>query len=383
MQIISDKICHGGMDSTSSPQAPTQRVFVYCQSLLIRIILLILCLLLFLSCSGIKEKKVKIRLGVPPRSSYMPIFLAEEKGIFKKYGLDIDLVLDDKVTELYAERKLDIICTGLTEPILFSSEGHSTQIIYRFSYSLANDVIIANPNIKNIESLHKKRVAFDGVNTSSHIFVQQLLSKKGISEGEYFAVNLPVTRVMEELEKEHIDAGHITGISLSDVTKKGWNIIGKSSDDPDLLSDTLSVDVLFIKNHPIEVKKIIASIVEARDFYTTNQEETISILANRMKKKPEEIKEELKGIRFLSLKENIQALKNSNSQTPNSIYPHGTSMVGDITHGVNFNLGAKRGGLFTAGETIIQFLRERGQLYQMPILQTIINDSFVKSQEIK
>lgn len=343
----------------------------------------IIYIILFVSCGGIKEKKVKIRLGVPPRSSYMPIFLAVEKGIFKKNGLEIDLVLDEKVSELYSERKLDIICTGLTEPILFSSEGHSTQIIYRFSYSLANDVIIANPNIKNIEALYKKRVAFDGVNTSSHIFVQQLLSKKGISEGEYFAVNLPVNRVIEELEKGNIDAGHITGISLSDVTKKGWNIIGKSSDDPDLLSDTLSVDVLFIKNHPIEVKKIIASIVEAKDFYTTNQEESISILANRMNKKKEEINEELKGIRFLSLKENIQALKNSTSQAPNSIYPHGTSMVGDINHGVNFNFGAKRGGLFTAGETIIQFLRERGQLYQMPILQTIINDSFVKSQETK
>ena len=75
-----------------------------------------------------------------------------EKGIFQKNGLDIDLILNEKVNELYSEKKLDILCTGLTEPILFSSEGHATQIVYRFSYSIANDVIVANSNIKNIES---------------------------------------------------------------------------------------------------------------------------------------------------------------------------------------------------------------------------------------
>lgn len=348
---------------------------------IIKVIIFIIYLLLFLSCNGIKEKKVKIRLGVPPRVSFLPVFLAMEKGIFQKNGLDIDLILNEKVNELYSEKKLDILCTGLTEPILFSSEGHATQIVYRFSYSIANDVIVANSNIKNIESLQKKKVAFDGVNTSSHIFVQQLLSRKGISEGEYYAVNLPVNRVMEELENGRIDAGHTNGISISEVTKRGWNIIGKSADDPDLLSDTLSVDALFLKNHSIEVEKIITSITAAREMYTVNPQEAIAILSNKIGKKKEDIEEQLKGIRFLSLRENIQSLKTSDSDTPNSIYAPGTSMTGNTNHGMNFNLAGKKGGLFTAGETIVLFLRERGQLYKMPILQSIINDTFVKKQE--
>lgn len=375
MQIIKSKISYLSKD--------TQKTIFYGPYLPIRILIFIIYLLLSLSCNEMKEKKVKIRLGVPPRASFLPVFLAKEKGIFQKNGLDIDLVLNEKVTELYSEKKLDIICTGLTEPILFSSEGHATQIVYRFSYSIANDVIVASSNIKNIESLRKKKVAFDGVNTSSHIFVQQLLSKKGISEGEYYAVNLPIHRVMEELAKGNIDAGHTNGISISDVTKKGWNIIGKSADDPDLLSDTLSVDALFLKNHSLEVEKIITSIVEARDMYTANPAEAISILTNKIGKKKEEIEEELKGIRFLSLKENIQSLKTSDSDTPNSIYAPGTSMTGNMSQGMNMNLTGKKGGLFTAGETIILFLRERGQLYKMPILQSIINDTFVKSQENK
>ena len=119
-------------------------------------------------------------------------------------------------------------------------------------------------------------------NTSSHIFVQQLLSRKGISEGEYYAVNLPVNRVIEELENGRIDAGHTNGISISEVTKRGWNIIGKSADDPDLLSDTLSVDALFLKNHSIEVEKIITSITAAREMYTANPQEAIAILSNKI-----------------------------------------------------------------------------------------------------
>lgn len=337
----------------------------------------------FSFCTNIKEKKSIVRIGVPPRVSFLPIYTALEKGIFKKNGVNVDLVLDEKVNEMYMERKLDIICTGLTEPILFSSEGHNTQIVYRFSYSIENDIIIANPKIKNLESLFKKKVGFDGVNTSSHIFVQQLLSKKGISEGEYYAVNVPVNRVMEELEKGTIDAGHTNGISISDVKKKGWNIIGRSADDPDLLSDTLSVDTVFLKNHSFEVEKIIASIIEARELYATNPAESIAILANKIGKKQENVKEELSGVRFLSLRENIQSLKTSDSQKTNSIYPQGMSVIENPNHGMNLNLTEKKGALFTAGETIISFLRERGQLYKMPILESIINDKFVNVQKLK
>jgi NitT/TauT family transport system substrate-binding protein len=312
----------------------------------------------------------------------MSIFIAQEKGIFKKNGLDIEIINEENIGGLYSEKKLDVICTALTESILFSSEGQPTEIIYRFSYSYTNDIIIAKNKIKNLESLRGKIISFDGINSSSHVFVQELLRKKGIEEGEYFSVNLPVNLVMTELEKGNIDAGYAKGVTSLEIKKRNFHIIGKSSDDPDLVSDTLSVNLDFSKTHANEIGIIISSILEANELYRTNPEECISVLSQRFDKSKGEIEEELKGLKFLSLQENIQSLKIDNSE----IKPFDQkeiSMGGGNPHSQNMGIGNRNGGLFIAGETIIQFLIKRGQLYKLPVLKTIINDTYLKKQNIQ
>ncbi len=358
----------------------------------------IILLILLVSCSEAKSRKNRIRLGVPPRANFMHVFVAEEKKIFKKNGLDVELIQTENISELYSEKKLDVICTGLTESIVFSSEGHETKIIYRFSDSFTTDIIIAGPKIKDLSLLRKKRISFDGVNSSSHIFVQQLLSKKEIIDGEYYTVNLPVSQVITELEKNHIDAGHTTGISPSEISKRGWNIIGRSSDDPNLLSDTLSVDAEFLKTHDSELKSLIQSLDEANQFYLQNKKEAISILAGKIKKTDSGIKEDLEGLRFLTLEENrgtLEKPKEDNSKLNTQKLPstesisqapqEGPRMPGVVLPGetMNFNSNDKKSGLFTAGETIIGFLKERGQIYRNPNLKSIIDDTFVKSKEVK
>ena len=122
----------------------------------------ILFLILLVSCTEAKTRKNKIRLGVPPRTNFMHVFIAEEKGLFKKNELNVELFQAENLSELYSEKKIDVICTGLTESIVFSSEGHETKIIYRFSDSFTTDIIIAGSKIKDLSSLKKKKISFDG-----------------------------------------------------------------------------------------------------------------------------------------------------------------------------------------------------------------------------
>ncbi|TGN10870.1 ABC transporter substrate-binding protein [Leptospira ilyithenensis] len=344
---------------------------------------------LFLFIAGCSEKNLdsnRIRLGVPPQSGFSPVFIASEKGFFKKQGLNVDLVISDNAANLYLEKKVDAICSGLTESILFFSEGHPTQIIYRFSYSLSNDLIVSSPKIKTIAELSGKTIGFSGVNTSSHIFVMQLLNKNGIKEGEYLSSNLPFSKVWEELQKGNIQAGHIRGMDVAEIGKQGFNIIGRSADVPDLLSDTLSVDSKYLKNHSASIQKLVFAISEAREFYYKNREESLSILSKQISKSDAEISEELKSVRFLTLKENSQSLLNPDSKAVQTFYPGGGGSgfpQGQTGSMMNFSSMEKRGALFIAGESIIEFLRERGQLYRIPDLKNIFDDRFVQDKEPK
>lgn len=357
----------------------------------------IIFIILLVSCLEAKRNNAVIRIGAPTTTNFMHIFVAEEKGIFKKNGIDVKVIPSDNINELYSEKQLDVICTGLTESILFSSEGHETKIIYRFTNSFATDLIIASSKIKDLSSLKGKKISFQGINSSSHIFIQQLLSKHGIQDGEYFAVNLPVNKVIDELRKGNIDAGHITGVSPSEIIKKGFHIIGKSEDDPNLLSDTLSVDGKFLKKHEPELKLLVKSIDEAHNIYLKNPEESIEIFTAKTKKTHVQIKEELEGLKFLTLLQNQGNLKepkeNSKINPQGILNPveissspkEGARNPGMILPGetMNFNSNEEKSGLFTAGETIIGFLRERGQIYKNPSLKSIIDDRFVKEFEEK
>ncbi len=65
---------------------------------------------LFLFIAGCGEKSIdskRIRLGVSPQSEFSPVFIAAEKGFFKKQKLDVDLVVSDNTANLYLEKKLD------------------------------------------------------------------------------------------------------------------------------------------------------------------------------------------------------------------------------------------------------------------------------------
>ncbi len=88
-------------------------------------------------------------------------------------------------------------------------------------------------------------------------------------------MNLPFSQVWEELQKGNIQAGHIRGMDVAEIRKQGFNILGRSADVPDLLSDTLSIDSKYLKNHPSSIQKLVSAISEAREFYYNNREESL------------------------------------------------------------------------------------------------------------
>ncbi|MDZ4725253.1 MAG: hypothetical protein SH817_03805, partial [Leptospira sp.] len=82
---------------------------------------------------------------------------------------------------------------------------------------------------------------------------------------------------------------------------------------------------------------------------------------------------ELGSIRFLSKEENIQTLNSSF----NVMLANENTLVKN-----NAMNKTSRGALFIAAETIVQFLRERGQLYRNPNLQKILDNEFLIEEKI-
>ena len=106
---------------------------------------------------------------------YAPILIAEKKNFFRKNGADVIL---EKVNEYslkdFQNSENDGFCITFEDLIMRKAEGIPLEAVFRFSYS-REDLLIADKNILSLSLLSGKTVAFDGLNSSSHFFVNQIL----------------------------------------------------------------------------------------------------------------------------------------------------------------------------------------------------------------
>jgi NitT/TauT family transport system substrate-binding protein len=314
---------------------------------------LLVAMVFIAGCSrGDIEKKGSIKIAINIWPGYAHAFIAKEKGYFKKNRVEVELLLKKEVTdslELYREGKVDGIFTIFPDVIILNSEGILTKIVYVADYSDAGDVIIGKPQYKSLADLAGKTVSFEGINTFSHLFVLKSLEKAGLKESDLRFEIVKAQDVLSALENGRIDAGHTWEPIKSAALRKGYKIIGKAGDVPGIITDVLAFDSKIIEQRPDDIRAIVKSILEARDFLYTNREEALRIIAPLEDMTEDDMDDGIKGTKQPDLKENEAAMKETEKTT----------------------------SLHASGKIIADFYLKRGQLSSIPNFNEIIEPRFV------
>jgi NitT/TauT family transport system substrate-binding protein len=318
--------------------------------------LLALILVFGLLAEGCTPKKAKektpIKIALDVWPGYAHAFIAQEKGIFKRHRVDVELILKKDVaesTQLYENNEANGIFSVFTNIIMMNAQGIHSKVVYITGYSDTGDVIIGKPKFRFLADLKGRKVSFEGINTFSHIFVLKSLEKVGLKESEVQFGNIPAMDVLNSLEKGMIDAGHTWEPITSQALKKGYKILAKAGDIPGILTDVLVFNAKVVKERPDDIQRIVESILEARDFIYSNRDEALEIMSRAEGMSKEEMGKGIDGVRQLDLKENIKEVQKSKEMI----------------------------SLYGSGKMIIDFYLSRGQLSQIPDLDEIIEPKFV------
>lgn len=303
------------------------------------------------SCSKTKKKRaIKISINIWP--GYAHAFIAQEKGLFEKNGVEVELVLKKDITEsaeLYKNDEVDGFFDVFADVIVIDSEGVPTTVVYVADYSDTGDVIIGRGEYSSLAELKGKTVSFEGVNTFSHMFVLKALEKAGLRESEVRFENIPAHDVLTALEEGKVDAGHTWEPTKSQALEKGYKVLGKAGDVPGIITDVLAFNSKTIKERPDDIQRIVKSMLEARDFVYTNRDEALEIMSKAEGVGKEEMDRGINGVHQPDLKENIEAMRKSKKTT----------------------------SLYGSGECIAEFYLNRGQLSHLPNFDEIIEAKFV------
>ncbi|MBF0477946.1 MAG: ABC transporter substrate-binding protein [Candidatus Omnitrophica bacterium] len=311
---------------------------------------LIMCIFTFAGCTNksASKKPIKISLNVWP--GYAIAYLAQEKGIFKKNNVAVELVLKESTAEslaLFTDGDADGCLDIFMDAIMINAKGIPAIIVSLIDYSTSGDVIIGRPEIQSLSELKGKTVSFEGVNTFSHIFVVNALEKAGVEEDDLKFENINAHDVLSALDEKRIDAGHTWEPTKSRALKKGYKILAKAGDYPGMITDVLLFTPTMIKERPEDIQAIIKSLFEAQDYLNSHKEESILIMADKMKMSKEEMIAGLEGLYQLDLKENM------------------TLLTTKITT------------LDAAGKLIMEFYLNHGQLSKIIDIKNIVERKFI------
>src|SRR5882757_5833223 len=92
---------------------------------------------------------------------YGPLYIARDKGFFKKRGVDVELVVIESPRERFAALRagqLEMVAGTVDTALLYLTKPDELQYVVALDDSAGNDGIVADKGIKSIADLSGKKV---------------------------------------------------------------------------------------------------------------------------------------------------------------------------------------------------------------------------------
>lgn len=300
-----------------------------------KIVSLILALVLVLGLAGCgasntpKEQpkdgqasaeKTPLKVTLPTWTGYGPLFLAQEKGFFKKHGVDVELSIVDGLAErkqALAGGKVDGMATAQDVQVTLAASGIPVQVVWLLDDSFGGDGVLVKKEITSAADLKGKKVAFE-VGSTSHLLMLTVLKKAGLTDKDVEVVPMSAGDAGAAFVAGKVDAAVTWEPWLSKGANADGKILVSTKDLPGIIVDSISFRQEIVEKRPDDVKAFVAAMAEAMDYWKANKDESDQIMAKGLKIDLQEFTSTVPGLKFLNKEDNKQIF--GTSANPGSIY---------------------------------------------------------------
>lgn len=267
-------------------------------------VLALLMAFVFSAC-GAPAKPAVVQIGTQPWIGYGPWWIAQEKGIFEKYGLQVELVdfIEDKeVNAAFASGDMDAANLATHTAIKLYASGLDLKIILLEDASYQADAILAPGSVTSIADLKGKKVAYEE-GTTSDLLINFALSQNDMTIADIEPVFMPAADAGATLIAGQVDLAvtYEPYISAALSENNDLKILYSAAERPGLISDVLAIRADL---DPAVATMLLKVWDEALAFYRSNPEEAKTIIATAVGASPEELNTAFDGVQFYGLAEN-------------------------------------------------------------------------------
>jgi NitT/TauT family transport system substrate-binding protein len=265
----------------------------------------------------------KVRIGTQPWIGYGPWWIAKEKGMFDKYGIQaelVDFVEDKEVNAAFASGDMEAANLATHTAIKLFSAGVDLKLALLEDVSTQADAILAGDGINSIADLKGKKVAYEE-GTTSDLLLNYALSQNGLTIKDITPVPMPASDAGTALLTGNVPAAVTYEPYISEVIKQNSSLkmIYKAEEKPGLISDVLVLNGKWAAANPETAKSLLKVWDEALAFYNQDKTSGQSIIAKAVGSAPEDLQTAFDGVKFYSLADNQAALTGDFTTTIQSV----------------------------------------------------------------
>jgi ABC-type nitrate/sulfonate/bicarbonate transport system substrate-binding protein len=137
--------------------------------------------------SPVAAQETKLRVNVFPSPQNLPLYIAQEKGLFAKRGLSVEIQVtpnSQAQRDGLVNGRFEIAQAGVDNALALIEVAKQDVVIVSGGSTGLNEMVV-RPEIKSYQDIRGKTVVVDATNTAFALLLYKMLDLKGIKKGEY------------------------------------------------------------------------------------------------------------------------------------------------------------------------------------------------------
>ncbi len=240
--------------------------------------------------AGAAESPYKIRIGFPSLAfSYMPFYVAQEKGIYKKYNIESEYIQMGTTIQPQAVVAGNInYFTSVSTGISAAVAGLPLVMVINFC-DVSPWVLVTHKDINKPQDLIGKTVALSGVRTSPYYFFQAFLKKSEINEKDVQAINTGGTAdSFRALTSNRVVGTVLTPPFDDKAVSMGYKKFAQLGELADIPYVGLVTSQNEIKTNRESVRRTVTAVMDSLAWLRANRADSVKMIVDKFKMNQQE-----------------------------------------------------------------------------------------------
>lgn len=309
---------------------------------------LVICLLTACTAQGTSNtRREPLRVEYTAWWGDYTLLVAQELGLFEKYGVDVEPVLYDTYSDSYSDLAAGLMDGGLfvLGDAININDKSPAKVIAVYDDG-GTDYLIGSSTARALSDLKGKKIGVD-ISSGGELVVLQALKRANLTIEDVTLVDMSVEEVPDNLGNT-VDAGYTWDPYASQAFANGGSILYQSGGTNTVGPDVIVFNLAVLEKRPEDVRAFLKAWFEAVDFRLANTQEANQIISSKTGLPIEDLDEDA---RLYTLQENIVLLSD---QAPENMI-----------------------NLKTAFNANAEFLLKLGVLRNQPLEDEFIDSSFL------